>query len=51
VAEALDLNIPAPIITLSLQQRLRSREVDPFAERLLAMMRNKFGGHEVKRES
>ncbi len=51
VAEALELNIPAPIITLALQQRLRSREVDPFMERLLAMMRNKFGGHEVKRES
>ena len=50
VTEALDLNIPAPIITLSLQQRLRSREADPFTERLLAMMRNKFGGHEVKRE-
>ena len=51
VAEALDLNIPAPVITLALEQRLRSRETDPFTERLLAMMRNKFGGHEVKKES
>jgi 6-phosphogluconate dehydrogenase len=51
VTEALDLNIPAPVITLALEQRLRSREVDPFTERLLAMMRNKFGGHEVKRET
>jgi 6-phosphogluconate dehydrogenase len=51
VTEAMELNIPAPVITLSLQQRLRSREQDPFTERLLAMMRNKFGGHEVKRES
>ncbi len=51
VAEAIDLNIPAPVITLALQVRLRSREADPFTERLLAMMRNKFGGHEVKRES
>ncbi len=50
VVEALDLNVPAPVITLALEQRLRSREADPFAERLLAMMRNKFGGHEVKRE-
>jgi 6-phosphogluconate dehydrogenase len=50
VTEAMDLNIPAPIITLSLQQRLRSREADPFTERLLAMMRNKFGGHDVKKE-
>ena len=48
VAEALDLNIPAPVITLALQQRLRSREENPFADRLLAMMRNKFGGHAVK---
>jgi 6-phosphogluconate dehydrogenase len=51
VTEAMELNIPAPIITLALQQRLRSREQDPFTERLLAMMRNKFGGHEVKRET
>jgi 6-phosphogluconate dehydrogenase len=50
VTEALDLNIPAPIITLALQQRLRSREQDPFTEKLLAMMRNKFGGHDVKTE-
>jgi 6-phosphogluconate dehydrogenase len=48
VTEALDLNIPAPVITLALQQRLRSRESNPFTERLLAMMRNKFGGHAVK---
>jgi 6-phosphogluconate dehydrogenase len=48
VTEALDLNIPAPVITLALQQRLRSRETNPFTERLLAMMRNKFGGHAVK---
>jgi 6-phosphogluconate dehydrogenase len=50
VTEALDLNIPAPVITLALQQRLRSREADPFTEKLLAMMRNKFGGHAVKSE-
>jgi 6-phosphogluconate dehydrogenase len=50
VAEALELDIPAPVITLALQQRLRSRETDPFAERLLAVMRNQFGGHEVKRD-
>ncbi|HTW39522.1 MAG TPA: decarboxylating 6-phosphogluconate dehydrogenase [Thermoplasmata archaeon] len=48
--EAMDLNIPAPVITLALQQRLRSRESDPFTEKLLAMMRNKFGGHDVKTE-
>jgi len=48
VTEALDLNVPAPVITLALQQRLRSRESNPFTERLLAMMRNKFGGHAIK---
>ncbi len=48
VAEALELNIPAPVITLALQQRLRSRESNPFTERLLAMMRHQFGGHAVK---
>jgi len=51
VTEAMELDIPAPVITLALQQRLRSRESDPFAEKLLAMMRNKFGGHDVKRET
>jgi len=51
VTEAMDLNIPAPVITLALQARLRSREADPFTEKLLSLMRNKFGGHEVKRES
>ncbi len=50
VTEALDLNVPAPVITLALQGRLRSREVNPFTERLLAVLRNKFGGHAVRME-
>jgi len=50
VMEAIDLDIPAPVITLALEGRLRSRETDPFAERLLAVMRNKFGGHAVRTE-
>ncbi len=50
VIEGLDLNVPTPVISLSLEARIRSREEDPFAERLLAMMRNKFGGHAVKKE-
>ncbi|HYK92717.1 MAG TPA: decarboxylating 6-phosphogluconate dehydrogenase [Thermoplasmata archaeon] len=50
VTEAMDLNIPAPVITLALQTRLRSREENPFTERMLAIMRNKFGGHAVKTE-
>ena len=50
VFEAVDLDVPAPVITLSLQQRLRSREEDSFADKLLAAMRNQFGGHAVKQE-
>lgn len=50
VAEAVDLDVPAPVITLSLLQRLRSREQDAFADKLLAAMRHKFGGHEIKQE-
>jgi 6-phosphogluconate dehydrogenase len=48
--EAVDLDIPAPVITLSLIQRLRSRVEDSYADKLLAAMRNQFGGHAVKRK-
>ena len=48
VAEAVDLDVPAPIITLSLQQRFISRQTESFAAKLLAAMRNEFGGHAVK---
>jgi 6-phosphogluconate dehydrogenase len=51
VQEAIDLDVPAPVITLSLIERLRSREEESFADRLLAAMRNQFGGHAVKREA
>jgi 6-phosphogluconate dehydrogenase len=50
VAEAIDLDVPAPVITLSLIQRLRSRDERSFADRLLAAMRNQFGGHAMKLE-
>ncbi len=50
VTEALDENVSAPVITLSLLRRIRSREAEPFADKLLAMMRHGFGGHEVKKE-
>ena len=49
VAEAIDLDVPAPVITLALLQRLRSRDAESFADRLLAALRNEFGGHAVKR--
>ena len=50
VAEAIDLDVPAPVITLSLLERLRSRDKDSFSDKLLSAMRNEFGGHEVKKE-
>jgi 6-phosphogluconate dehydrogenase len=51
VAEAIDLDVPAPVITLSLLQRLTSRDTDSFSDKLLAAMRQKFGGHAVKTEA
>jgi 6-phosphogluconate dehydrogenase len=49
VAEAIDHDVPAPIITLSLLQRLRSRRApDSYADRVLAALRNEFGGHAIK---
>lgn len=48
VAEAIDLDVPAPIITLSLLQRLTSRDSDSYSDKLLAAMRNQFGGHAMK---
>ncbi|AOY64390.1 phosphogluconate dehydrogenase (NAD(+)-dependent, decarboxylating) [Xanthomonas citri pv. glycines] len=47
VAEAIDLEVSAPVITLSLMERLRSRDKDSFTDKLLAAMRNQFGGHAV----
>ncbi len=51
VQEALDLDIPAPVISLSLMMRFVSRREDSFSAKLLAAMRNQFGGHAVKREA
>ena len=48
VFEAVDLDVPAPIITLSLQQRFISRQSESYAAKLIAAMRNQFGGHAVK---
>ncbi len=47
--EALDLDVAAPVITLSLLQRLRSRDEESFGDRLLSVMRDQFGGHGFKR--
>jgi 6-phosphogluconate dehydrogenase len=50
VFEAIDQDVPAPVITLALQMRLASRQDESYAAKLLAAMRNEFGGHAVKRE-
>ena len=50
VDEAIDLDVPAPVITLSLLERLRSRDTESFSDKLLSAMRNQFGGHEIKKE-
>lgn len=49
VQEAIDLNVPAPVITLSLQARFRSRQADSFSAKVIAALRNQFGGHAVRR--
>jgi 6-phosphogluconate dehydrogenase len=49
VAEAIDLDVPAPVITLSLIARLASRDADSFSAKLLAAMREQFGGHAIKK--
>jgi 6-phosphogluconate dehydrogenase len=50
VAEAIDLGCAIPVITMALQRRFRSREEAPFSDKLLAAMRQQFGGHAVKNE-
>jgi 6-phosphogluconate dehydrogenase len=50
VQEAIDHDVPAPIITLSLLTRFRSRQDDSYGAKVLAALRNEFGGHEVKTE-
>jgi len=50
VDAAMELSVSAPVITLSLMERYRSRDSDSFADKLLASLRNEFGGHAVKKE-
>jgi 6-phosphogluconate dehydrogenase len=49
--EAIDRGVPLPVITAALFTRFRSREDNPFSERMLAALRNQFGGHAVKKSS
>ncbi len=50
VKEAIDRDVPAPVITLSLQARFRSRQDESYGAKVLAALRNEFGGHAVKTE-
>ncbi|MBI3752241.1 MAG: decarboxylating 6-phosphogluconate dehydrogenase [Chloroflexi bacterium] len=50
IQEAIDHDVPAPVITLSLLTRFRSRQGDSYGAKVLAALRNEFGGHEVKAE-
>lgn len=51
VMESIELAVSAPVITMALERRFRSREVEPFGDRLLAALREQFGGHVVRRKT
>ena len=48
VQEAIDLSVPAPVITLSLLMRFASRQDESFSAKVIAALRHQFGGHAVK---
>ena len=48
--ESIDLAVPAPVIALALMRRFSSRDEYGFSDRLVAAMRNQFGGHAVKND-
>ena len=50
VAEAIELDVAAPVITLALLARLRSRDTASFSDKLLAALRHQFGGHAIRKE-
>lgn len=50
VFESIDLDVPAPVITLALQMRFASRDSENYTARMLAALRNQFGGHAVKKD-
>jgi 6-phosphogluconate dehydrogenase len=49
VAEAIEADVPAPIITLSLLERFSSRQSESFSDKVIAALRNEFGGHSIRR--
>jgi 6-phosphogluconate dehydrogenase len=48
VQTAVELNVPAPVITLALQMRFRSRQEESYGAQVIAALRNQFGGHAIK---
>lgn len=50
VFESIDLDVPAPVLTLALQMRLASRDEENYTARMLSALRNQFGGHAIKKE-
>jgi 6-phosphogluconate dehydrogenase len=50
VAEAIENDVPAPVITLSLLERFRSRQEESFGAKVIAALRDEFGGHGVKKK-
>ena len=51
VEESIELAVPLPVISIALQARFRSRQEDAFGFKMLAAMRNQFGGHAVRRRT
>ncbi len=51
LSEGIERGVPLPVLTAALFTRFRSREDNPFSERMLAALRNQFGGHAVKKSS
>ena len=49
VFESIDLDVPAPVLTLALQMRFASRDAENYPARMLAALRNQFGGHAIKK--
>jgi 6-phosphogluconate dehydrogenase len=49
VVEAIELGCSIPVISMALTSRFRSREDEPFSDKLLAALRNQFGGHAVRK--
>jgi len=49
VFESIDLDVPAPVLTLALQMRFASRDEENYTARMLSALRNQFGGHAIKK--